>query len=163
MSTVDQRQFRDVLGQFPTGVTVVTGCDGDRPVGLTIGSFTSVSLDPPLVAFLPTRDSSTWQAMRTAGVFCANVLTEDQDALCWAFAKSGEDDRFSGLSWHAGISGAPVIDGCLAHIDCEIEAVHAAGDHDIVVGRVVELAVDDASRGPLLFHGGKLGGLHPLS
>ena len=162
MSEIDQRQFRDVLGQFPTGVTVVTGCDGDRPVGLTIGSFTSVSLDPPLVAFLPTRDSSTWQAMRSAGVFCANVLAEDQDALCWAFAKSGDDDRFSGLSWHAGISGAPVIDGCLAHIDCEVEAVHAAGDHDIVVGRVVELAIDDARRGPLLFHGGKLGGLHPL-
>ena len=162
MSDIDQRQFRDVLGQFPTGVTVVTGLAGERPVGLTIGSFTSVSLDPPLVAFLPTRDSATWVAMREAGVFCANVLAEDQDALCWAFAKSGDDDRFSGLNWHAGKSRAPVIDGCLAHIDCRIEDVHAAGDHDIVVGRVVELAVDDATRGPLLFHGGKLGGLHPL-
>ena len=88
----DAKHFRQVLGHFPTGVTIVTGMVGDRPAGFTIGSFTSVSLDPPLVGFLPQVDSDTWEAMASGGKFCVNVLRDSQTDLCWRFAKSGLDD-----------------------------------------------------------------------
>ena len=91
-SSFDGVQFRKVLGHFPTGVTIVTGWSGDIPCGFTIGSFTSVSLDPPLVGFLPMVASDTWQAMAPAGKFCVNVLRDDQADLCWRFAKSGVGD-----------------------------------------------------------------------
>src|SRR5215204_5644955 len=109
LSPFDSAQFRKVLGHFPTGVTIVTGWSGDTPCGFTIGSFTSVSLDPPLVGFLPMIASDTWQAMAPAGKFCVNVLRDDQADLCWRFAKSGVGDdhfmvvgRVVDLDHHAG-------------------------------------------------------------
>ena len=109
---------------LPTGVTVITGmADGDRPHGFTIGSFTSVSLDPPLVGFLPQVDSETWALMADAGSFCVNVLSDKQSDLCWKFAKSGtEAERFDGVEWHGAPTGAPVHRARLvAWIDCEVE------------------------------------------
>ncbi len=160
MSEIDPKEFRNVLGHFPTGVTVVTGMDGDTPVGLTIGSFTSVSLDPPMVGFLPTTNSSSWAAMSASARFCVNVLDDTQGDVCWTFAKSGnEDERFSNLAWHTSPLGSPVIDGSLAWIDCEVESVTEMGDHYFVLGRVASLAAGDG--GPLLFFKGSLGGFSP--
>ena len=136
---------------------------GDQPVGFTIGSFTSVSLDPPLVGFLPMKDSATWAAMAESGSFCVNVLSRDQADLCWKFAKSGTDDtRFSGVDWHAAPSGSPILDRAVAWIDCSVEAVHTMGDHLFVLGRVGALDADADHDGeppvPLLFFKGSLGG-----
>lgn len=152
---IDSAKFRQVLGHFPTGVTVVTTAAEGGPAGMAIGSFTSVSLDPPLVAFLPARTSGSWPLIRAAGVFCVNVLAEDQEHLSRVFASKG-DNKFAGVGWRPGPTGSPVLDGVLAWIDCRIDAVHEAGDHDIVVGRVVELSVAREA-GPLVFYRGGYG------
>ena len=161
--TPDGHEFRRVLGHYPTGVTVVTAACPDGPEGMTIGSFSSVSLDPPLVSFCPGHDSDSWIRMRDVGSFCVNVLGEDQAGLSVTFASKTED-RFDGLSTRVEATGAPVIEGCLAWIDCLVHAVHTAGDHDIVVGRVVALgACEDAAdtaaatSGPLVFFRGGYG------
>jgi flavin reductase (DIM6/NTAB) family NADH-FMN oxidoreductase RutF len=160
----DARHFRTVLGHFPTGVTVITGmAEGDRPHGFTIGSFTSVSLDPPLVGFLPQVDSETWALMADAGSFCVNVLSDSQSDLCWKFAKSGtEATRFDGVEWHAAPSGAPVLERAVAWIDCTIEHVYEMGDHYFVLGRVTALDADADHDGlpprPLVFYRGTIGG-----
>jgi len=164
----DSGHFRTILGHFPTGVTVVTGmapaADGDdpQPVGFTIGSFTSVSLDPPLVGFLPQLGSSTMDAIEASGSFCVNVLSDQQSDLCWKFAKSGTDDtRFIGVDWHAAPSGSPILDRAVAWIDCSVEETHTMGDHLFVLGRVGALDADADHDGappePLLFFKGTLG------
>jgi len=150
----DAVRFRRVLGHYPTGVVVVTGIepDGGRPAGLAVGSFTSVSLAPALVAFLPGRDSTSWPRIRASGAFCANVLGADQEHVCRAFAGRG-GEKFAGLGWRPAGSGSPVLDGAIAWIDCDIETVHRAGDHDIVVGRVRALDLENPAP-PLIFHQG---------
>ena len=157
---VDGREFRRVLGHYPTGVTVVTAACPDGPEGMTIGSFTSVSLDPPLVSFCPGHDSDSWIRMREVSSFCVNVLGDDQADVSATFA-SKVDDRFEGLSTRVEATGAPVIDGCVAWIDCRVHAVHTAGDHDIVVGEVVALGTADgageSATGPLVFLKGGYG------
>ena len=154
---IDGREFRRVLGHYPTGVTVVTAACPGGPEGLTIGSFTSVSLDPPLVSFCPGHDSDSWARMRGAGSFCVNVLSDEQAGVSTIFA-SKADDKFEGLATRVEATGAPVIEGCLAWIDCRLEAVHAAGDHDIVVGRVAALGTAGGSAsGPLVFFKGAYG------
>lgn len=155
MPGFDTATFRTVLGHFCSGITVVTAVDAGEPVGLTCQSFTSVSLDPPLVLFVPAKGSNSWPHIRTAGAFCANVLGDDQEELGRRFALRGVD-KFAGVGWGPGGTGAPILDGCLAFIGCTIEAVHGAGDHDIVVGRVVELGVGHEG-GPLLFFRGGYG------
>ncbi|WP_141576577.1 flavin reductase [Actinomadura sp. WMMA1423] len=156
----DGRRFRDVLGHYPTGVVVVTGiCDTGEPTGMVVGSFSSVSLDPPLVSFLPSRTSSTFARLRTASSFCVNVLAADQEHVCRQFAaKSG--DKFAGIPWRPGPSGAPLLEEAVAWIDCEFEAVHEAGDHLMVLGRVRDLGVLEP-RSPLLFFQGGYGGFSP--
>ncbi len=153
MPAFDAATFRTVLGHFCSGITIVTAVDGGAPVGLTCQSFASVSLDPPLVLFVPAKASNSWPHIRAARHFCANVLAEDQEALARRFALRGAD-KFAGVGWRAGPSGAPVLDGSLAYVDCEIEAVHDGGDHDIVVGRVVDLAVTREATPLLFFRGG---------
>jgi len=160
----DSGHFRTVLGHFPTGVTVVTGmAPGDRPHGFTIGSFTSVSLEPPMVGFLPQVDSTTWQLMADAGSFCVNVLSSKQSDLCWKFAKSDpEQTRFDGVQWHQSPSGSPVLDRAVAWIDCAVEDVYTMGDHLFVLGRVTALDADADHNGlppePLVFYRGAIGG-----
>src|ERR1700722_6991549 len=128
----DFKQFRQVLGHYPTGVAVVTAVDGDgQPTGMAVGSFTSVSLDPPLVAFLPDRSSTSFPRIRSASSFCVNVLSAEQEHICRAFAAKGQD-KFRGLSWRPAASGAPILDGVVAWIDCEFEAIYETGDHYIV-------------------------------
>lgn len=155
MPGFDAATFRTVLGHFCSGIVVVTAVDRDEPVGLTCQSFASVSLDPPLVLFVPAKDSMSWPRIRNAAAFCANVLGDDQEELGRRFARRGVD-KFADVGWRPGLSGAPRLGGCLAFVDCTIEAVHEAGDHDIVVGRVVDLGVGHEG-GPLLFFRGGYG------
>jgi 3-hydroxy-9,10-secoandrosta-1,3,5(10)-triene-9,17-dione monooxygenase reductase component len=157
------RHFRDVLGRFATGVTVVTSTSQGEPVGMTCQSFCSVSLSPPLVLFCPAKASRAWPLMRQAGFFCVNLLAADQAPLSDRMASKGAD-KYDGVGWSPSKTGAPLLDGVLGYIDCTIERVHEAGDHYIVVGRVQELgfgAEDTADPGdqaaPLTFYRGRYG------
>ncbi len=159
MGNFDSARFRQVLGHFPTGVTIITGMSGGHPYGMTIGSFTSVSLEPPLVGFLPMADSISWQAIADSGRFCVNVLGADQGDLCWSFARTAEDQRFEDVPWEPSPNGSPILGGVIAWIDCTTEAVMEMGDHLFVLGRVTDLHVWDGTEpAPLLFFRGKLGG-----
>ncbi|MEU8715523.1 flavin reductase family protein [Streptomyces sp. NPDC048663] len=162
---VDPAEFRRVLGNFATGVTVITApaAEGESaPAGFACQSFSSLSLDPPLVCFMVARTSATWPRIARAGVFCVNVLGADQGELCRAFAVSGAD-KFAGVAHGPSpVSGAPRLAGAAAWIDCTVHAVHTGGDHLIVVGRVDALGAAEAPGGPLLFHRGRFTGLGPL-
>jgi 3-hydroxy-9,10-secoandrosta-1,3,5(10)-triene-9,17-dione monooxygenase reductase component len=147
------RKFRDVLGRFCTGVTVVTSMSSGRPVGMTCQSFSSVSLDPPLVLFCPAKSSRAWPQMQRAGFFCVNLLSHDQLDLSNGFAAK-DTDKFAGVSWRPSATGAPLLDGVLGWVDCTVYAVHEAGDHYVVIGRVMDLGVEDAPH-PLLFYRGR--------
>ncbi|MFJ8132880.1 flavin reductase family protein [Streptomyces hydrogenans] len=154
---VDPAEFRRVLGHFASGVTLVTTVDGAGPTGFACQSFASLSLDPPLVAFMVARTSTTWPRIAAAGTFCVNVLGADQGPLCRAFAVSGAD-KFAGVEWSpTPVTGAPRLPGAPAWIDCSITAVHTGGDHLVVVGRVEALGADDGDAEPLLFHRGRFG------
>ncbi|WP_199816515.1 flavin reductase family protein [Streptomyces griseus] len=154
---VDPAEFRRVLGHFPSGVTLVTTVDGTGPTGFACQSFASLSLAPPLVAFMVARTSTTWPRIAAAGTFCVNVLGAGQGPLCRAFAVSGAD-KFAGVDWTpAPATGAPRLTGVPAWIDCAITAVHTGGDHLIVVGRVEALGAEREGDGPLLFHRGRFG------
>jgi 3-hydroxy-9,10-secoandrosta-1,3,5(10)-triene-9,17-dione monooxygenase reductase component len=154
-AVVDPGVMRDVLGHFVSGVTVVTAMGADGPAGFTCQSFSSLSLDPPLVAFAPARTSTTWPRLRDAGRFCVNVLAEEQSDLSRQFARSGAD-KYAGVGWAPSPNGSPVLDGVVAWIDSELWAEYDGGDHTIVVARVLDLGAD-ASRTPLLFHRGNYG------
>ncbi|MFF1293295.1 MULTISPECIES: flavin reductase family protein [unclassified Streptomyces] len=155
---VGPTEFRRVLGSFASGVAVVTSpaADGeDSPAGFACQSFAALSLDPPLVAFMVGRTSTTWPRIARAGVFCVNVLAAHQGELCRGFAVSGAD-KFAGVAFDAApASGSPRLADTLAWIDCTIHAVHTGGDHLIVVGRVDALGAGDEDRAPLLFHKGR--------
>ncbi|MFF8958768.1 flavin reductase family protein [Streptomyces sp. NPDC014894] len=147
-------ELRRVLGHFPTGVAVVTARDGDGPAGFACQSFSSLSLDPPLAVFMVGRASATWPRIARAGSFCANVLGEEQEALCRRFAVSGAD-KFAGVAHGpAPVTGSPLLAGAPAWADCEIQAVHTGGDHLIVVGRIVALGAEGGGE-PLVFHRGR--------
>ena len=133
----DSPHFRKVMGQLPTGVSVVTGHGDEGPAGLAVGSFMSVSLEPPLIAVSPALSSTSWPAIRDTGGFCVNVLGEGQAELARRFAVSG-GDKFAALEWRHSPSGAPILAGAVAWIDCTIESEQVAGDHWLVVGAVVE-------------------------
>ena len=151
----DMAEFRRVLGQFATGVTIITARDGDEPAGVAANSFTSVSIDPPLVLFCVGRTSSTWPRIERARRFAVNVLGEHQEEVSRLFATKGAD-RFGAIDWHLGIGGSPVLDECIAYLDCEFWAEYDGGDHIIVVGRVLDLGVTHDA-GPLVFYQGSYG------
>ena len=155
---VDPAVMREVLGHFASGVTVVTAVTADGPIGFTCQSFSSLSLDPPLVVFSPARTSRTWPRLRDIGRFCVNVLAEGQDAVSQNFARSGAD-KFAGVPWTPSAHGAPVLADIVAWIDCELTAEYDGGDHTLVVARVLDLG-GHPDRRPLLFHRGAYGLLH---
>lgn len=149
-----ERLFRDALGAFATGVTVVTARGPLGPLGMTANSFTSLSIDPPLVLWAPARASKRFDALAGANRFSIHVLEAGQRDLALHFARQGHDFKLSGLEETA--DGVPLIPGCLAVFDCAREAVHAGGDHAIVVGRV--LAARHRLGQPLVFQSGRFGG-----
>lgn len=152
---VDARTMRDVLGHFASGVTVVTAQGEEGPIGFTCQSFSSLSLDPPLVVIAPARTSRTWPRLRALGRFCVNVLAEDQAALSAAFARSGAD-KFAGVPWRPSPLGQPVLDHVVAWLDCQLWAEYDGGDHTLVAASVLDLGADPGRR-PLLFHRGDYG------
>lgn len=151
---IEGRHLRDVLGNFPTSVVAVTvaGPDG-QPEGMIVGSFTSVSLNPPLVSFLADHSSGTIAKIRAAGRYCANALAGDQEWLSRTLAARGSG-KFNGVAWESSPLGNPVLDGVVAWIDCAIEKVVEIGDHSLVVGRVRDLRAESAKTPLLFFRGG---------
>jgi len=154
----DQRQFRDALAQFPTGVTIVCArAPGPhaRYVGFTANSFNSVSLDPPLILWTIASRSSSLAAFEAAERYAVNVLSSEQADLARRFSRP-HADRFAGVAHRLGWSDAPLIDGCVAWLECRHHARHAAGDHVVFGGEVVTV---ERARGPaLIFHQGVFSG-----
>lgn len=150
---VDPAVWRSAMGAFASGVTIVTTLDGDRPVGTTASAFTSVSLFPPLLLVCLDQKSRTLAAVRRSGHFCINVLAHHQGDLAKLFAGAGATDRFKDVEIGEGRLGAPVIGGALATIDCRLHAAHAAGDHDILIGR--GLGVETRGGHPLIYSQGR--------
>lgn len=150
--------FRKVMAHVPTGVTVVSAMTWQGPVGLTVGTFVSASLDPPLVGFLPARSSTTWPLMVPVGSFSVSVLAEGHEELGARFARSG-GPKFEGVDWSPSPSGAPVLADALAWFDCRFEHSYPAGDHWFVLGRVHDMDVRPAGA-PLVFCRGSF---HALS
>jgi flavin reductase (DIM6/NTAB) family NADH-FMN oxidoreductase RutF len=155
--TVDTGVFRRVLGNFCSGITVVTALSPSGPLGLTCQSFSSLSLDPPLVLFSPARTSVTWPKIREIGRFCVNVLAEDHRQISVQMARSGTD-KFAGVRWACTPLGAPRLDGAAAWLDCTLHAEHDGGDHTVVVAAVRGLSADQAAR-PLLYYQGRYAAL----
>lgn len=155
---IDSRHFRDVLGSHPTGVSVITSISeaGER-WGLAVGTFTAISLDPPLAGFMPDKRSTSWKQIEKTGAFCVNILAAAQLDMCRRFATRG-GDKFDGISHGQSPGGLPLLDGVLAWVECGIDKVVELGDHVLVVGAVRALdRVNDGA--PLLFH---RGGYHTL-
>jgi flavin reductase (DIM6/NTAB) family NADH-FMN oxidoreductase RutF/DNA-binding IclR family transcriptional regulator len=158
---IEPRLFRETLSNYPTGVVIVTAVVDGSPAGMVVGSFTSVSLDPPLIAYLPAKDSSSYARLKRAERFCVNVLSVEQEALCRQFsARSG--DKFAGVSWSLSEHGSPRLSDAVAWIECAAEKTVDAGDHDIVLGRVLALE-SSGSGSPLLFFQGGYGGFRSYS
>ena len=153
MSTVGTRRFRDVLGHFPTGIVVITAMHEGRPVGMAVNSFSSVSLEPPLVSFCPAHTSSTWPEIEASGRFCVNLLHRDQAALAGRFAARGAD-RFDGVDWEFSPGGSPSLAGTVGWLDCRIHQQVDAGDHVIVLGLVEALDVHEGAPPLVFFRGG---------
>jgi 3-hydroxy-9,10-secoandrosta-1,3,5(10)-triene-9,17-dione monooxygenase reductase component len=153
----DSREFRNALGNFATGVTIVTakGEDGEL-VGVTASSFNTVSLDPPLILWSLDRSSASLQILEAASHFCVHILSDAQGGECMAFAKTGAD-KFADLECGEGLGGAPLSDGCLARFECRNVVHHDGGDHVIIVGEVERFEVQDGE--PLIFFRGKLSNL----
>ncbi len=158
---VDPADFRAVLGRWTTGVTVITAMLDGKPEGLTASSFTSLSLDPPLILFCLDRAASTFAALTQAESFAVNILAADQSQLSNRFA-SPDADRFADLEWTTWATGAPILPGCVASLDCRREALHDGGDHVIVIGRVMELAVRSDTADPLVYFRGGYRALQPV-
>lgn len=147
------RAFRDALGRFATGVTVVTTQTPNGPLGITANSFSSVSLDPPLVLWSPAKASRRFQPFVEAEHFAIHVLASHQSDICGGFVSEG--NAFEPLEWAHSDRGTPLIEGCLARFECARHAVHDAGDHAIVIGRVLGATFGEGD--PLLFVSGRYG------
>lgn len=162
---IEAATFREVLGHYPTGVCIITAMgaeDGPAkggPVGMVVGSFSSVSLDPPLVGFFPDKRSQSWPLIAEAGHFCVNVLASDQVALCRQIASPG--DKFAGVEYKVSAHGLPILEGAMASIECRLDQVIEAGDHFLVLGRVLGLEAH-RDTDPMLFFRGKYGGFARL-
>ncbi|MCX4673481.1 flavin reductase family protein [Streptomyces sp. NBC_01381] len=151
---VSSGMLRNVLREVPTAVTVVTATTGDRPAGLTVGSFVSVSLDPPLIGIFVDEKSSSWPEMRNSATFTVNVLSGDQQELCARFAASGRD-KFAGLPLQKSPLGNPLLPGIAAWLDCRVVEVRKLGDHHFALARVAGLGTTAATTS-IVFHRGTL-------
>lgn len=154
---MNESRFRQGLGHYASGLTIVAGLEDDRPVGFTCQSFHSVSLTPPLISFNVMKTSTSWPRLRGLTGFSVNVLSLAQAQMCRTFGRSGSD-KWAGVDWETGELGNPHIRGALLHLDCEIEAEYEAGDHLLILGKVAGCSTpketDDVA--PLLFYRGQL-------
>jgi len=149
----DPERFRQVLGHFCTGITIITAAHDGEPIGFSCQAFTALSLDPPLVLFCPALTSTTWPRIEQTGYFCANVLTADQGDLATLFGRSSAD-RFTTVDWVPDSAGSPIINGVLTWVSCKVVGTHTIGDHYVVIGQVLELGECGPQR-PLLFYRGR--------
>ncbi len=148
-------ELRSTLSHFASGVTIVTSLWDDVPVGFTCQSFFSLSLDPPYVAIAPAKTSTTWPLIAKVGTFCVNILSQAQEAQCRTFSVTGAD-KFAGVDWERSpVTSSPLLAGSVAWVDCRVELVHPAGDHELVVGAVVDQRVEGGE--PLIFYRSRLG------
>ncbi len=154
----NQRMYRDALGCFATGVTVITAGSDRGPIGMTANSFSSISLDPPLVLWSPAKHSHRYPVYAAAKRFAIHVLRADQQALALEFARRG--DAFDQVAWRADAEDVPLIDDCLARFECRTHAIHDGGDHAIVVGEVVHVTLNSGT--PLVFAQRAYGGFAPI-
>ncbi|GAB36046.1 3-hydroxy-9,10-secoandrosta-1,3,5(10)-triene-9,17-dione monooxygenase reductase subunit [Gordonia otitidis] len=160
-SDFDTRQFRTAMGQFCTGVTVITTLTADgAPSGFACQSFAALSLDPPLVLFCPQRTSRTWKVIEQNGKFCVNILSNRQQDVSAAFGAPG-DDKFAGIAWDPSPAGLPVIRHGLTWVECSVERVDDGGDHHIVIGRALTLGEVLQDKPLLFYRGGYLSTEHP--
>lgn len=160
-ASFDAASLKRAFAQYPSGLTVVTASTALGPIGFTCQAFHSVSLEPPLVSFMVMNTSTTYPGIRAAGRFAVNILGEQQAGLAMQFARKG--DRFEGIDWQPGRTGSPLIAGSLASFDCELWAEHEAGDHMIVIGRVVDLRVASEDGDPLLYFRSTFSGVSALN
>lgn len=156
----DPTRFRRAIATFATGVAVVTTFWRGKPYGMTLNSLTSVSLDPCLLLFCSMRGSATGDAVRDRGAFVINILGSDQHELCRRFV-GRYAKRFDGLDAVLTAGGLPVLPGALAHLSCQVYAVHPGGDHDVIIGRVESCA--EVPGQPLVFHRGDYGTFMPIN
>jgi flavin reductase (DIM6/NTAB) family NADH-FMN oxidoreductase RutF len=154
-TSFDAAKFRQVLGHFPTGVTVITSHNADGPIGLAVGSFASLSLEPPQVLFCAGKQSSSWPKIEATGKFCVNLLADNQEDVCRVFASSAKD-KFAEIGWKRSGNGSPLLEGVLGYIDCDVAQVVESGDHFVVIGAVHDLDVLHEG-GPLIFYRGGYG------
>jgi 3-hydroxy-9,10-secoandrosta-1,3,5(10)-triene-9,17-dione monooxygenase reductase component len=154
-AAIEPRAFRETLGHYASGITIVSGFDGAEPIGFTCQSFYSVSVAPPLVSFSVMKTSTTYPRIRQTGKLSVNVLSHTQHAISNQFARKG-GDKWAGVEWSLTRNENPVIVGTLMWLDCDLFAEHAAGDHYIVIGRVNEMSPAEWHRGePLLYFKGQ--------
>nr|WP_218588645.1 flavin reductase family protein [Marivita hallyeonensis] len=158
-SVENSRAFRDALGQYATGVTVITCNTSSGPLGITANSFASVSLDPPLVLWSPAKSSSRYPFFMAADHFAVHVIGAEQETLCSGFARSG--DAFDAIDWEPGLHNVPLINGCPSRFECTKTAEHDGGDHSIIIARVTRVSTHPGE--PLLFHAGRYGGFTQTS
>ncbi|MDX6742408.1 flavin reductase family protein [Actinocorallia sp. A-T 12471] len=156
----DSAAFRAAMGRYGTGVVVIAATVDGAPHGMAVNSFTSVSLDPPLVAFCAAHTSSTWPALRRATGWAVSVLAADQEDVCRTFSRKGAD-RFAAVPWTTSPGGHPVMADALAWLDLTPHAIHPAGDHELVLGRVTALGVEREAADPLMFFRGSFRALSP--
>jgi flavin reductase (DIM6/NTAB) family NADH-FMN oxidoreductase RutF len=157
MPAFSSKDFRDTIGAFATGITVITTRGEQHAYGMTANAFSSVSLDPPLVLVCTIARSEGSEHLRRNRVFAVNVLGVDQEPLSRYFASKDRPrgrDAFTGVAHRVATSGSPILDGAAAYLDCRLHAEHAAGDHDIFIGEVLELGASDGAE-PLVFHRGQ--------
>ena len=155
---VEKERFREVMGHFASGVTIVTARDGDgNPVGLTVSAFTSVSLEPTLLLICVHRDAGAHEGIVQGGTFAVNVLSVEQESLAWRFAQAEMEERFRGLEVDEGPLGDPLIPGSLAWLACQVREVWSGGDHSVILGEVSACQAREGE--PLLFFRGKLTGM----
>jgi flavin reductase len=153
----NRRDFRDTLGAFATGVTVITTQGAGEPYGMTANAFSSVSLDPPLVLICVVSGTRGSESIQRNGVFAVNVLSDEQEALSRFFSsrdRPGGPDAFAGIAHRRGVTGSPLLDGVAAYLDCRLHAEHEAGDHTIFVGEVLAIGREPGAE-PLVFFGGR--------
>ncbi len=149
---IDRNELRRVMGHFATGVTIITTTSKDGvPAGLTANSFTSVSLDPPLVLVAVDKKADSWPYFEESKVFTVNVLNDEQETLSRKFAVSG-GDKFQGVAYHMGANGVPILDGALAYLECKLYATYDGGDHTLYLGLIEQAETREAK--PLIFYRG---------
>ncbi len=153
MTAQENHELRNAFGSFATGITVITTLDGEKtPQGMTANSFSTVSLEPPLVSWCVGQESRLFDLFQQADHFAVNILSGNQKSTSELFASS-HNDKFSQASWHSGAHGLPLLDGCASQFTCATEHLYSGGDHIIIVGRVLDFSNNNIS--PLIFHGGK--------